>query len=165
MTTDLYRSIIDDLSRPHDVALERGGFAFGKLVLDEACSPLVLINRYTPISDEDYVDDPGFAACFNGDAIRKTMQELRNKRNTAECAFHVHMHEHRGRPTFSRPDMRGLPPMIPSFARASGDGANGLLVLSYNNAAGLAWLPGHSEPSGIDRITIIGKPLLTWVSQ
>lgn len=161
----LYDAIRSDLDRPHPFALERAGFVFGKLADESSRKPLIVLYRYAGLTDYDYVDDPNYAACFSGDVIRRTMQELRDKRSTSECAFHIHVHEHRGKPGFSKPDLLGLPPIIPSFSRAAGDGAHGMILLSDDHAISMVWLPGQAEPVLATHITVVGKPLKVWVNK
>jgi len=159
LTRQLYELIRRDLERAHPFALERVGFAFGKLANLEGIEPLVLLYRYKPVPDEHYLENSNFGACIGADAIRDAMQEVRNHRGTREGAFHVHLHDHCGEPQFSRPDREGLPPLIPSFQRMGMDAAHGLLVLSQDHGVAWVWLPGSGKPETASRIVVVGAPL------
>lgn len=159
LTRPLYETIQEDLARPHPFAGERVGFAYGRLANVGGKTPLVLLYRYVPVPDEHYIEKPGFAACIGGDAIRATRQEIRNHSGTCEGAFHVHVHNHKGEPRFSRPDLIGLPPLIPGFARPAKDAAHGLLLLSADHGIAWVWLPGMAEPCTTSRIVVVGAPV------
>jgi hypothetical protein len=157
ITRDLRKEVMTDLMRPHEFAEERVGFLFGKFV---GGSPgLVLLSRYTPVPDERYEPSEEFGALINSEAILATMQRLRDRRGTFECAFHVHMHGHKGAPRLSGPDKRSLPKLIPGFQRMSPDGAHGILVFSLNHGRAWVWTSGEGEPCLASRISVIGAPL------
>ena len=96
---------------------------------------------------------------ISGDAIRETMQSLMDRFGTRECVFHIHIHGHPGVPTPSGTDQKGIPPMIPGFARSSKDGAHGLIILSQDHGRCLVWLPGSEHAVTASRITVIGYPI------
>jgi len=159
LTRGLYTKVKADLDRPHEFAHERVGFLFGKYVARGELQPLVLLTRYQPVADEHYSPSEEFGALIGSDSILTTMQELRNRRGSRECAFHVHMHLHKGQPGLSRADRRGLPPLIPSFQRMSPDGCHGLLILSEDHGLAWTWSPGNSTPEIARTIFITGYPM------
>src|SRR5579859_7703722 len=93
----LLLSVMEDLRRPHAFALERVGFLL--------CRPgelpggviAIFAGAFHGIADADYLDDQTSGAVMGPDAIRKAMQTSYNK-NAA--MFHVHIHEHKGKPRF-----------------------------------------------------------------
>lgn len=159
ITRSLYEEVIADLGRPHQFAHERVGFLFGKYVERDGLQSLVLLSRYMPVEDEHYIPSDEFEALIGSDPILATMQELRNRRGSKECAFHVHIHLHSGQPGLSRADRRGIPPLIPGFQRMSADGCHGLLILSEDHGLAWGWQPGASAPQIANSIVVAGAPL------
>lgn len=159
MTRSLHAEIVADLGRTHEFAHERVGFLFGKYVERGDLQPIVLFTRYEPVADEHYIPSEEFGALIGSDPILNTMQELRNRRGSKECAFHVHMHFHKGQPRLSRADRRGIPPLVPGFQRMSPDGCHGLLILSDDHGLAWGWLPGNSSPLVATSIVVTGAPL------
>lgn len=157
ITRDLRSEVIADLMRPHGFAEERVGFLFGKFV--EGTSGLVLLSRYVSVPDEQYEPSEEYGALINAEAILATMQSLRDLRGTFECAFHVHMHCHKGPPRLSGPDKRSLPKLIPGFQRMSPDGAHGILVFSLNHGRAWVWASREHEPRLASGIAVIGAPI------
>lgn len=158
----LYREMQADLSRPHPFAAERVGMAFGKLGNLAGGEPLVLLTRYRPLPDTQYVDDDRVGACINGDAIRETMQEVVIGRSQRLGAFHVHLHDHAGETGLSHTDRRGIPPVIKSFVGVGRDAAHGILVFSRNHGSAWIWLPEEQEPVRASRVVVVGAPLAVY---
>lgn len=154
----IYAEMMIDLQRGHPFAGERVGFAYGKYAPLSAAHSLILVTRYEAIPDGDYVESYEYEALIGQEAVLRVMQSLRSARGTVECALHVHLHGHKGRPEFSHPDRRGLPRLIPGFSRMSPDGAHGLLLLSQDSASGEVWLPGDPKSSKVKSVTIVGHP-------
>lgn len=152
----LFGQMQHDLSRSHPIAAERVGFLYVRPGTGEANSLLVLGTDYAPVADEHYLEDTGVGARISGDAIRVAMQR---SLDTGEGVFHVHRHDHRGRPWFSRVDQVELRRLVPSFQNVGPKSVHGALLLSLTEAAALAWLPGHREPIGGMRISLIGQPM------
>jgi len=163
ITRDLRKEVMTDLMRPHEFAEERVGFLFGKFV--GGTPGLVLLSRYTPVPDELYEPSEEYGALINSEAILGTMQSLRDQRGTFECAFHVHMHGHKGPPRLSVPDKRSLPKLIPGFQRMSPDAAHGILVFSFDHGRAWVWPSGENEPRLAQAIAIIGAPLELFSTQ
>src|SRR4051812_1604321 len=98
ITTDLLAALRADLRRPHAFAAERVAFVFGRQALTPS-GPLVILVSFLPVDDNDYEDDASVGARIGAAAINKG---LRRAAALQVAAFHVHAHEHRGRPWFSR---------------------------------------------------------------
>lgn len=162
LPTDLYQHIVWDLQRPHEFALERVGFVFGKFAQLTAERALVLLCRYDTVADDDYIQDDNYAAAFSSEAIVKAMQVVRTKQSEPNCIFHIHAHAHRGRPGFSRPDRRGLLPLIPGFLRSSEKGVHGLILLSADNGIAQVWKPGQPDVGETASIVVTGKFMRIW---
>ena len=90
-------------------------------------------------------------------AIRKALEfALNNKAGM----FHVHMHDHAGRPRFSRTDARESAKFVPDFWNVRPEMPHGALVASKNSLWGLCCYPGMSEPIEIDEFVVIGSPMV-----
>lgn len=157
----LLNSIYSDLDRPHPFAKERVGFV--------ACSMgtlkdghLLLANSYHPVDDEDYEDDSRVGAMMGSSAIRKALQ-LAYSRPLA--MFHIHRHEHRGRPEFSKVDIREGAKFVPDFFKVRPQFPHGMLVLSHNAVTGAWWNPESRETRYFDEITVVGRPFMTFRSK
>jgi hypothetical protein len=117
---------------------------------------LILASQYMPVAESHYLRDPLVGAKIDGNAIRTAMQTVLSE---GVGMFHVHRHEHRGRPQFSRTDVQGLPPLIRSFQSVGSAYAHGALLLSHDSLDCLVWLPGDNWPSPGGRITVVGRPM------
>lgn len=144
-----------DLSRPHPFAAERLGFV--------ACRPsagraelLILAHSYLTVPDDWYIDDPAYGCVFGPNAILEAMQF--SKTNEASM-FHVHLHDHRGLPWFSRTDLRESKKFVPDFWNVSPLLPHGTLVLSQDRAAGLCWYPGDTKLNRISKLSRVGWPM------
>ena len=58
VTSALLARIRDDLSRPHHFAAERVGYGACKIGTLQAGNLLILASNYSPVADDDYLDDP-----------------------------------------------------------------------------------------------------------
>ncbi|HVB25207.1 MAG TPA: hypothetical protein VNG51_24940 [Ktedonobacteraceae bacterium] len=154
----LYERILADLQRPHPFASERIGFLFARMGTAANDTHLIFLLDYIPVPDDQYLPTTDFkiGAEISSEAIRDTMQRAMN---TGEGAFHAHLHEHLGRPRFSRVDMKDLPLLARSFQRASPASAHGGFLFSKDDCMAAVWLPGHSDPVTAEKITVIGYPL------
>ncbi|WP_020467993.1 hypothetical protein [Zavarzinella formosa] len=146
----LHQAILADLRRPHAHAAERIGFLYGRLATDSV--PVILMTRYVPVPDEQYVVDHTVGARINGDAIRAAMQGVLD---TGDGVFHTHMHEWSGRPSFSPTDDDELPNLIPAFRAVGRDQASGLFLLSPDSAIADVWLPSARGPERASQITLV----------
>jgi hypothetical protein len=147
----LYHEVLVDLHRPHAHATERVGFLYGRLAPAEV--PLVVMTRYMPVPDAQYVVDNTVGARISGDAIRAAMQGVLD---TGDGVFHTHLHDWPGLPSFSRTDNEELPRLIPAFRAVGPAQATGLFLLSSNSAIADVWLPGAGDPERATRISIVG---------
>jgi hypothetical protein len=135
-TDRFLRDVRRDLARPHHFAAERVGFI--SIRAASAGNRLILLaGGYHPVADDDYIDDPSVGAMMGQEAIRKAL-------NVALLQpigmFHVHMHEHEGRPAFSRMDRREQLKFVPDFFKVRRQMPHGAIVLSHDRAIGRVWL-------------------------
>lgn len=147
---DLYVGVLVDLRRSHAHAAERIGFLYGRLTQGEVS--LIVMTRYVPIPDDQYVVDDTVGARINGDAIRAAMQGVLD---TGYGVFHTHLHEWPGTPSFSRTDNEEMPKLIPAFRAVAPNQATGLFLLSPDSAIADVWLPETMESERAARISII----------
>lgn len=147
--------IRDDLRRPHPFAAERVGFLLARAGNSLGAEWLVLPTDFLPVPDDHYIDDPRVGARIGSGAIRATMQAVLGQ---GLSALHVHMHEHAGRPGFSRVDLAHYPALISGFRNVAPSLAHGALLLSDDSCAALVWLPDSpiAQPDG--RIVVTGRP-------
>lgn len=159
---DLLAAVRRDLHRPHPFAAERvgfllcraGGLADGGLV--------ILGADYHAVEDGDYLDDPRVGAMMGPAAIRKAMQRAYNAGAQDVSLFHVHMHDHRGTPGFSRVDLTKSVNFVPDFFNAVPAMPHGAIVLSLDRAVGLCWPQRGVSPVPIDQFAGVGAPLCVW---
>jgi len=155
----LYSEMIQDLARPHPFASERVGFAFGRLASLSDRGSLVLLNRYHPIPDSEYLDDATVGARIGPDALTWAMQEVYRGRSVHEGVFHVHLHSHEGQTGMSWTDQREIPRMIPGFRSVGSEGAHGILIFSLDHGTGWVWLPQNPNNIQVSSVTVIGCPI------
>jgi len=145
-----------DLRRAHPFAAERVGFLLCRptaLAYDEI---LILAHSFHAVADEDYLDDPRAGATMGPDAIRKALEIAYNQHTSM---FHVHIHEHRGKPGFSAIDSKETSRFVPDFWNVEPYLPHGAIVLSEDSAVGRCWLPDISGPYEISRLTAVGVPM------
>jgi hypothetical protein len=153
---ELCVQVREDLARRHEFAYERVGFLSAKLGNDALGEPLVLFSNYNPVPDEQYIEDPHSGARINSDAIRGAMQRVLD---TGQGLFHVHRHEHRGKPEFSSMDLDETPRIVSSLRVAGPTQAHGMLLLSHDHCIAHVWLPSSAESIVADRVSVVGFPL------
>lgn len=156
ITSALTQHVRSSLQIKHKYAAERVGFLACKVAELDNHGLIILAKEFYHVADEDYIDDVSVGAMMGPAAIRKALQIA-----YAEdvCMFHVHMHEHRGIPSFSRVDLRESAKFIPDFWNVKPKLPHGTLVLSHNAARGLCWLPDSKNILPITDITVTGSPL------
>jgi len=152
----LLRAIRADLSRPHAFAAERVGFVEAALGNKDAEEKLILASAYVPVPDAEYIDDPTVGARIGGALIRRAVERALTGRTSV---FHIHAHEHGGRPRFSGIDLTEIPPIVRSLRVVGRTQPHGALLLSRDAAAAMVWLPGSDAPNISGRITIVGRPM------
>ena len=151
----IYERVRVDLDRPHPVAAERIGFAFG--ASGAAGNDLfIFLNRYEPVADENYIDDPTVGARINSASIRRAMQIALNSK--AAC-FHIHAHGGRGVPAPSRTDREEITPIVKSLCQLNPNRPHGFIILSNDNAVAYALSGSSAKPTPVSRISIVGFPL------
>ncbi len=160
--TDLLREVHADLRRPHSFAAERVGFLLCKAGRLSEDGMVILATAYHPVEDNDYLNDLSVGAMMGPAAIRKAMQRAYNGGAQDISLFHVHIHEHKGLPGFSRIDIKEASKFVPAFFNAVPAMPHGIVVLSMDKAAGLYWHQQTGKASPINRFSIIGAPLRFW---
>lgn len=145
-----------DLRRTHPFAAERVGFLSVATGRGDAGELLVLGLEYRPVAEEHYIEDPQVGVKIGVGAIRAAVDRVRLARRGL---FHVHLHEHRGRPDFSSTDRHEQPRLVESFRHVGPGVPHGMLVLSDDGAAAWVWMPGELDPVSPKAITIIGNPM------
>jgi hypothetical protein len=155
MTERMLAAIHDDLSRPHEFALERVGFiACRTAALDGGTA--ILAETYHPVHDHGYAPSERFGALMNASAIRGALAIAYRERVSM---FHVHRHEHAGVPEWSGIDLRESAKFVPNFWNVVPRKVHGTIVLSYDRANGLAWWPGTTAGQPIEQIVAVGRPI------
>jgi len=147
-----------DLIRPHEFAAERVGFLVCRPARLNGGGIVILAHDYSPVDDPDYVDDPSVGAMMGPRAIRKALEFALNNQSGM---FHVHMHEHFGRPRFSRVDIRESARFVPDFWNVRSEMPHGAVVLSNDSACGSCWVPGVSIPIAISEVRVVGSPMVS----
>lgn len=151
-----------DLERRHAFAGERVGFLTCRPARLDNGGLLIVVADYEPVADDDYVNDRSAAAVMGPTAIRKAMQRAFNGGAGDLSLFHVHMHNHRGIPGFSRIDLREDRKFVPDFFNVAPSFPHGAIVLSHNKAAGLCWTARGEEPRAVTRFEVVGAPFRFW---
>jgi len=130
ITKSLKNKIKRDLERTHEHAFERVGFLLTRLY-EGNDQKIILAYDYRPVLDEDYIEDRSVGARINSDAIRAIMQISLSE----NCGlFHVHLHEHSGKPSESLSDEEGIHPLMTSISRLNSKEDFGYLILSDDSA-------------------------------
>lgn len=144
-----------DLGRRHAFAAERVGFLLTKLGnRSSQVEQVVLTSTYWPLPDDAYIDDPSVGARYEA-AVHRALFERAIAENVG--VFHVHVHEHRGRPGFSGVDLDCIRKLVPSLRTVQPKQAHGGLLLSMDAVTAACWLP--SAPSPLPgRIVVVGRP-------
>jgi len=153
--------IREDLQRPHDYAAERVGFISCKLGSLPCGGITIIAGSYHPVDDGHYLKDPHVGAMMGPGAIRYAMQHSYNYNH---AMFHVHLHHHFGQPRFSSIDLDEAENFVPDFWNVKPGFPHGIIVLSLDSLYGLCWVPGADEPVKINRVTVVGSPLLRFGS-
>jgi len=156
MLRALYENVREDLARPHEFAYERVGFLSAKLGNASSKEPFVLFTGFSPVPDDQYIEDHHSGARINSDAIREAMQRVLD---TGEGLFHVHGHEHRGKPRFSFMDFEETPRIVSSLRVAAPKQAHGMILLSTDDCTAQVWLPMSTKQIIANRVSLVGYPL------
>jgi hypothetical protein len=155
ITQKLHYQTMADLRLHHGFAFERVGFFLCRPA--ELIGGLLLIAQgFHKIADADYVKGTGAGATMGTDAIRKALQTA----YTASASmFHVHIHEHTGKPSFSRMDEIETSRFVPDFWHVQPKLPHGAIVLSKDSAYGKCWIAGNDTPIEIGEFASIGVPM------
>lgn len=152
----MWRTIHEDLSRPHPHAHERVGFAFANAAKMAGGSIGLYLSHYRPVSDGQYIFEPHVGALVNGDALREAMQFAYGKQL---ATFHVHRHEHSGGPWFSKYDLDESSKFVPDFFHVAPGGPHGALLLSHDSATAIVWTAKGAKPQLVREIVLFGPTL------
>ncbi|MGH2666197.1 HesA/MoeB/ThiF family protein [Flavobacterium sp.] len=153
----LHGKMLLDLERSHPFAFERVGFLFAKTVNLSSGVTLIIATDYQPVNDEDYIEDYSVGAKINSTAIRKSMQATFDQ--SCGC-FHVHLHNHSGKPYPSSTDEKSLPAVVKSFENIAPKHANGFLILSKNAFYSSIKIEASDNLLEADLISVVGKPFI-----
>ena len=156
LTRKLLDEMRQDLLRPHEFAAERVGFITAKIGNKFSESSLVLFSQYHSVADAHYIDDPNVGARIDSAAIRAAMQTVLD---TKSGAFHVHLHDHRGKPGFSRTDKREIPNIISGLRVAGPKQPHGMFLLSRDDCFAQIWMPEKTDFVCAAKISVIGFPM------
>lgn len=127
---ELKETINTDLSRSHNHAYERVGFVLTRTHWT-GNKVIILAYDYRSVTDEDYIRDDDVGARINSKAIKRAI-EIAYSENCG--IFHVHSHNHFGKPTESQSDSDGIRPMMESISRINKKQLFGYLILSQSSA-------------------------------
>jgi hypothetical protein len=153
-TAEFRHAVKADLRRRHPFAAERVGFVSVRAMSSDRMLVL-LAEGYHPVSDRDYVNDPRVGAMLGQEALRKALEIALLQ---PVGMFHIHAHQHRGRPGFSRIDLREQVKFVPDFFKLRPEMPHGAIVLSEDRAAGRVWL-SPTKIATISEFNTIGSRL------
>lgn len=154
-TDEFMTSMRADLARPHHFAHERIGFVTVRAAQGHD-NLVILAERYYPVADQDYVNDPFVGARIGQEALRKAL-ELALLEPVG--VFHVHMHLIPSRRLwFSQVDLNEQMKFVPDFFSVRPEMPHGTLVLSPHSIAGIGWL-ARDRAAAIDEFNITGRRL------
>jgi hypothetical protein len=115
---------------------------------------LFLAQSMHVVADEDYERSMTMGALISGNAFRKVLQYCYSNNVSA---FHIHRHEHVGRPGFSRIDIQESAKFVPDFFKVRANQLHGAIVLSHDSVYGHVWRSGKGKPERITRFAIVGQ--------
>jgi hypothetical protein len=148
LTHSMDQEIRDDLNRPHPFAVERVGFvsATGSMVgLDDY---LIVLKKYYPVKDGDYIEDDTVGCRINGNAIRIAMQHILSSH---ESMFHIHLHAFKSIPSMSITDRKEIPQIVKSLCNVNPNIIHGFIIMSKTHYKGYVKIPksGYIETRNI----------------
>ncbi|MFC5410858.1 HesA/MoeB/ThiF family protein [Larkinella bovis] len=153
----LHQKMLGDLRRTHSFAYERVGFLHTTSKIIANGTVLIIATDYVPVEDDHYIEDKYVGAKISSGAIRAAMQRSLEKKGGC---FHVHLHDHCGKPYPSRTDKSSLPGVVESFANIAPFQANGILILSKDSFYASVKIAGEKKYLHPKSISIVGKPML-----
>lgn len=153
----LLNEILEDLRRPHKYAFERVGFCYGKSVEVANGEWLVIINKYQPVDEVNYIKTKDVGARINSEAIRSAFQLAYTDQSSL---FHIHLHDFGGGlPGFSEDDMSSGPAIIESLRSLVKSQVHGMIVLNKESFNALALVPGTKCLIIAEQISSVGTKL------
>lgn len=153
MTRDLLLAVHRDLSRPHEHASERVGFIFCGVGALPNSGIVIVARSYHKVEDDHYVHDDTVGAVIGEQAFRQILQATYRR---PASVFHVHRHEHRGRPVPSLIDTQESAKFVPNFWHVAPKVPHGFLLLSLDNHAGWVWPSPSQSVAPISHFLIAG---------
>lgn len=152
----IYQEILKDLRRPHSFAAERVGFLSTGVFPSNDNSLIITATKYTPVKDEDYIDDPSVGAAINENAIHSAMKRIFS---SGQGCLHIHLHNHLGRPGPSSTDMQSLPELAEAFHSCNTGAACGFLILSKDSFRCYVTTSEKYKLFDVEQMTIVGSPM------
>lgn len=159
LSGQLHDEIQQDLLRRHPFACERVGFVLGRTVAIGGKGQLILLTRYLQIPDDEYLPDRRVSARIGTAAITRGARAAYHGRARNEGVFHVHIHDHSGRPRMSPTDARDIPEIVRGFRSIGQTASHGIVLLSRNSAAAWTWLARKTQPELAAQVMVIDNPL------
>jgi hypothetical protein len=156
MPERLHQQMIEDLQRPHEYAFERVGFLYTKSKWLDNKTLLIIATSYEAVAEEDYLEDDSVGAKIGANAIQKAQQTLFDQKGGC---FHVHLHDHPGKPLPSGTDCDSLPGVVQSLTNISKGQATGYLILSENSFFTAIRFPEYAGLQEADLVTVVGFPM------
>src|ERR1035437_3292330 len=153
---ELYQIMIKDLKRPHLYAHERVGFLLSKSKTVNGNTIIVTFFDYTPVEDENYIDDSLVGAKINSAAIRNSMGKI-IKNNCG--VFHVHLHSFFGTPFPSKVDKKGIPPVVKCFYNTNPLQEHGFLIISKDSFYCEVIENTSKKFQKADQFSVVGYPM------
>lgn len=157
-TQVLLDRIVNDLRRPHEFAYERVGFITCRYGRAASGTLLILAHAYHPVADENYIDDPGFGALIDGNALRNALQLALT---FPVGLFHVHLHDFKGTPRPSKIDEVETDRFVPDFVNIRPSVPHGAVILSADSISGNVWTSRYRGPKSIAKFQIVGTNVRT----
>ena len=156
VTETLMSEMKADLARRHSFAYERVGFITAGADFSLQGDLTLFCRRYFPVADEDYEPSHRVGAQIGSAAMRKAVEIAYNTRS---ALLHVHMHEGRGRPEFSRTDAESGFQFVPGFFNVQPKMPHGLVVLNESGARGLLWTSKNANPFYVSDFLKVGAQI------
>jgi len=155
MPLSLHKHILNDLVRPHPHAHERVGFLYASYIRLSDNENILLCKEYLPVSDEHYIKDKNVGAKISSDAIRASMQHVLD---TGYSCFHIHLHDHPGKPSPSGTDSKSLPAVVQSMITVGNGQPHGIIIFSANSF--YAEVTINKKVIAPKLISVVGYPML-----
>lgn len=165
-TIRIARSVFErargDVRRAHAFAYERVGFLFGRTASIGREEAVVLLNDFSGVHDDQYLEDDTVGARIDSTAIRSALARILE---TGESCFHFHIHGHQGRPCLSRTDATELDRLVPTFVSGAPEAVHGALIGSLDAASAWAWRRHGMNRTQARTVALVGFPSEIWRSQ